>query len=97
MKAMLSSPMRGKTSEEIEMERKQMIELLDDYEVMDTIVEDYENKTDLECFAESIKFMSQSDVLVMGYGWENARGCILEHNIALAYDLPIIYLAEVQK
>jgi hypothetical protein len=37
-------------------------------------------------------FMSKADVLAMGFGWENARGCKLEHDIAKAYGVPVIYL-----
>ncbi len=96
VKIMLSSPMAGKTDEEIADERSAMINEIETiyphYEVMDTFIEDHESKTDLECFAESVKFLSQADVLVMGRGWEDARGCKLEHDIAQAYGLQIYYL-----
>ena len=41
--------------------------------------------------------MSMADVLAMGFGWENARGCKLEHEIAKAYGVHIIYLDELMK
>ena len=31
----------------------------------------------------------------MGHGWENARGCKLEHEIAKAYNMPIVYLDDI--
>lgn len=97
IKIMLSSPMNGKTKEEIDEERNEMAaQLFDKYddncEIMATLVEDHENKSDLECFAESVLFMSMADVLAMGYGWQYARGCRLEHAIAKAYKVPVIYL-----
>ena len=96
-KIMISQPMAGKTKEEIDKERNEMAEQLlryfgDDCEIMATTVENYEEKSDLECFSESIFFMSKCDVLCMGDGWANARGCKLEHEIAKAYNVPIIYL-----
>ena len=97
IRAMISQPMAEKTKEEISDERKKMAELLkskynDDFAIMDTTVPDYDKKSDLECFSESIKFMSQADVLVMGTGWEKTRGCKLEHEIAEQYNVEIIYL-----
>lgn len=59
--------------------------------LMDTTIKNHKDKSDLECFSESVSFMGNADVLVMGKGWESARGCSLEHDIALAYDLPIVY------
>lgn len=103
IKIMLSSPMNGKTREEIDDERNEMANLLFDYygddncEVMSTVVEDHEQKSELECFAESVLFMSMADVLAMGFGWENARGCKLEHEIAKAYHVEIVYLDELKK
>lgn len=97
IKIMLSRPMKGKTREEIEKEEKEMANLLfdkyeDNCEIISSIVENHEEKSELECFSESIFFMSMADVLAMGFGWENSRGCRLEHDIAKAYDVPVIYL-----
>ena len=98
LKIMLSSPMKGKTQEEIEEEREEMFEKIGymdvDYVVMETVIKDAEKKSELECFSESIWLMSKADVLCMGYGWQEARGCRLEHDIAKAYNMPIIYLED---
>ena len=97
IKIMLSRPMKGKTRKEIEKEEKEMANLLfdkykDNCEIISSIVENHKEKSELECFSESILFMSMADVLAMGFGWENARGCKLEHEIAKAYGVPVIYL-----
>ena len=102
IKIMLSSPMNGKTKTEIDNERSEMANLLFDYyddncEIMSTVIENHNEKSALECFSESILFMSMADVLAMGFGWENARGCSLEHDIALAYDVPVVYLNKIKK
>jgi len=102
-KIMLSSPMAGKSKGEIDSERDEMANLLFDYygddncEIISSVVEDHEQKSPLECLSESIFFMSMADVLAMGYGWEDARGCKLEHEIAKAYHKEVVYLDELKK
>ena len=97
---MLSRPMKGKTREQIE---KEMVDVIFDMydhmtcEIISPIVENREEKSELECFSESIFFMSKADVLAMGFGWENSRGCRLEHDIAKAYGVPVIYLDDNEK
>lgn len=93
---MLSFPMNGRTDEEIENTKKEMVEWLfdkydDDCIVIDSIIKDHEEKSPLECFSESIYHMSTADTLCMGKGWNDARGCFLENAIALAYGLEVIY------
>lgn len=100
VKIMLSRPMKGKTREEIEKEEKEFVEILfdeydDNCEIISSIVENHESKSELECFSESIFFMSMADILAMCPGWENARGCKLEHEIAKAYGVKVIYLDEL--
>ncbi len=46
------------------------------------------------CFlAKSIENMSLCHKAYFAKGWENARGCKIEHEIALQYGLEIIYEA----
>ena len=98
---MLSYPMKGKSREEVEKIRDEMIDVIfdklgDTYIIMDTIIKDIDSKTELECFAESVYHLSQSETLLMGEGWEESRGCKLEHDIAKAYGLKIIYFEEIK-
>ena len=99
IKIMLSSPMKGKTREQIDSERKNMIGLLldtfDNSVVIESVIENPEGKTELECFSESIFHMSQCDILAMGQGWEHARGCKLEHEIAKSYGMEVIYIQDI--
>ncbi|MBQ2635376.1 MAG: DUF4406 domain-containing protein [Methanobrevibacter sp.] len=102
-KIMISRPMKGKTKEDIDKDTNEMANLLFDYygddniEIMASIVENHIKKSELECLSESIFFMSQSDILAMGFGWENSRGCKLEHEIAKAYNLPVVYLDNIKE
>ncbi len=98
-KVMISQPMRNKDTNEIltnwhKIARKVVDygkRLDEEYVVLDTLVQNHIFKTPLECFAESVKFLSEVDILCMAGDWANSRGCILEYNIASEYDVPIIY------
>lgn len=104
MRAMLSQPMAGKTDEEIVNTREKAIEYLRDggYEVVNTLFTDeWYSKDKMEerevvqiplCFlAKSLENMSLCHTVYFCKGWENARGCRIEHDAAVAYGLDIIY------
>ena len=42
-------------------------------------------KRPLLCLAESLKLMANADIIVFAHGWENARGCKIEHTCAKEY------------
>ena len=100
-RVMFSQPMANKTYAEICDTKYDTAEKLADkikktlrveaFAIMNTTVPNHEEKTDIECFAESIGYLAKADLLVMCNGWENARGCKLEHDIAEAYGVPIMY------
>lgn len=90
MKIMISQPMNGKTEEQIKEERKSVIEDLESrgYEVIDTVFEqDAPEGVDpaLYFLGKSIDAMSKVDAVVFMKGWNTARGCIVEHDIAIRY------------
>jgi uncharacterized protein (UPF0297 family) len=103
-KAMLSQPMRGKTDEEIIETRNRAIKALEaaGYEVVNTpFTDEWYSKEKMEergvvqipvCFlAKSIENMSLCHAVYFCKGWDRARGCILENEVAKAYGLDIIY------
>ena len=103
-KAMLSQPMAGKTDEEIVATREKAIKVLEEkgYDVVNTLFTDewYSNESMKErgvvqiplCFlAKSLENMSLCHAAYFCKGWENARGCKIEHDAAVAYGLDIIY------
>lgn len=107
MKAMLSQPMAGKTDEEIIATRNRAIEALTakGYEIVNTLFTDEWYSTDAMvargvvqiplCFlAKSLENMSLCHAAYFCKGWENTRGCKLEHDAAKAYGLDIIYEEE---
>lgn len=103
-KAMLSQPMAGKTDEEINATRDKAIKVLQEngYEIVNTLFTDeWYSKEKMQergvvqislCFlAESLESMSLCHAAYFCKGWENARGCKIEHDAAVAYGLDIIY------
>lgn len=95
MKIMISQPMSGKTEQQIRKERKDLANKLMDegYEVIDTIFnfEDVKANKFVYYLAKSIEAMSIADCIIFMKGWEKARGCIIEHDIAQKYEIPIMY------
>ena len=101
-RAMLSQPMAGKTDDEIKETREKAIKTLENkgYEIVNTLFTDewYSKEKMAErgvvqiplCFlAKSLENMSLAAYFCKG--WENARGCRIEHEAAKAYGLDIIY------
>ena len=103
-KAMLSQHMAGKTNEEIVATREKAIAVLESkgYSIVNTLFTDeWYSKDQMEargvvqiplCFlAKSLENMSLCHAAYFCKGWENARGCKIEHDAAVAYGLEIIY------
>ena len=103
-KAMLSQPMAGKTEKEIVDTRERAIRTLEKegYSIVNTLFTDewYSKEAMAErgvvqiplCFlAKSLENMSLCHAAYFCKGWENARGCRIEHEAAKAYGLDIIY------
>ncbi len=90
MKIMISQPMNGKTQKQIEEERAELVENLEDkgYKVVNTIFTDEPPEGDAALYylAKSIDAMSKVDAVIFMQGWEKARGCKIEHEIAIKYN-----------
>ena len=90
MKIMISQPMQGKTEKQIRDERKELVKQLEKegHEVVDTIFakeSTKESDTAIYYLSKSIEAMSKVDAIVFMRGWNNARGCVIEHEIARMY------------
>lgn len=96
MKLMISQPMRGKTNEQIREERKALVEALEKegHEVVDTVFENAPADEDVAIYmlSQSIRYIGKVDGVVFMQGWNNARGCIVEHQVATAYNKFIKYV-----
>lgn len=77
MKVMISQPMNGLTDEEIKV-------INPEWEVLNTLF-DIEFDNPIYYLAKSIEKLAEADVVVFVPGWEKARGCKIEYEIAKAY------------
>ncbi len=102
-KAMLSQPMAGLAQEEIVATRERAIKELESrgFEVVNTLFTDeWYSPEAMEgrgvvnkplCFlAKSLENMANCHAAFFCKGWENARGCKIEHDAAVAYGMEII-------
>lgn len=103
-KAMLSQPMANKTEQEIVETRERAIKVLEEkgFQIVNTLFTDeWYSREQMEkrgvvqiplCFlAKSLENMSLCHAAYFCKGWENARGCKIEHEAAKEYGLEIIY------
>lgn len=109
-KAMISQPMNDLTDEEIEKTREKAIRHLDrlGYKVVNTLfTDDWYSESSMKdrgvvniplCYlAKSLENMSLCSVAYFCDGWEDYRGCRIEHETAEAYGLDIIYAEDEEE
>ena len=95
-KLFISQPMRGKTDEEILKERKEAIEaaeriLGEEVEVIESFFEKAPvDAKPLWFLGKSIELLSDADIVFFAKGWEEARGCKIEHECAVEYGIIVI-------
>lgn len=94
-KVMISQPMKGKTNEQIKKEREELVKELQEagYEVLDTVFENAPADEDVAIYilSQSIRYLGKADMIVFMKGWEKARGCKIEHQVAVEYGKEITY------
>ena len=102
IKVFISCTMNGRSDEEILKTRKDINEKLknvlkQDFEVIDSFFTDFNpNVTQIDpamyYLGLSISKMAAADIVVFAEGWDKARGCKLEYNVARAYGQTCILL-----
>ena len=97
MDVFISQPMNGKKTGEIEYEREEFVKDLkkclgEDINILDTIFHFTEDIPSLVYLGRSIEALAKADLAVFMDGWENARGCKIEHQAAKDYDIPTLEL-----
>lgn len=95
-KLFISQPMRGKNDEEILAVRKQAIEKASELvgepvEVIDSFFQSAPvGVKPLWFIGKSLELLADADVAYFAPGWGDARGCIIEHDCAIAYGIESI-------
>ena len=95
MKIMISQPMKGKTNEQIREERAELVKRLqkEGIEVVDTVFENAPADEDVAIYmlSQSIRYIGKVDAVYFMKGWEKARGCKIEHEVAVEYGKKVFY------
>lgn len=98
VKLFVSQPMRGKSEEEILLERERLAKkagkaLGQSVEVIPTLLDGSgfsEKNKDLQYLAASLRLLAEADVAVFARDWETARGCRIEHAACIDYGITVI-------
>jgi hypothetical protein len=89
-RAVISQPMKGKTGEQIRAERTEIVEQLEGrgYEVVDTVFPGFiDQGLPLKHLAKTLETIAGADLVVFMPGWEQARGCRIEHTACAEYGI----------
>ena len=91
----ISQPMGGRSDDEINAERRRMIEIarqqFGEVDALETFFSDFGPAAKpLDYLARSIEFLAKADVAIFAPGWQAARGCRIEHQCALEYGILVM-------
>ena len=96
MKVFISQPMNGKDEQTILEERAEMVSRIKeqhpDAEILESYFEDYNPSTGnvgLKYLAKSLELLADADEAWFAPGWQNARGCRIENDCAIAYGITV--------
>lgn len=94
VKVFISQPMKDKTNEQIENERKEIIEKAEKHfgeiEIIDSVIKDApKDANSLWYLGKSLEFLSKADVCIFAKQWYTARGCVVEHRACEEYYIKI--------
>lgn len=97
IKVFISQPMQNKTDEQIEAERKRAMEAIkkeydgEEVEIIDSFFKGAPHDAKpLWFLGKSFELLSTADVAYFVKGWDNYRGCKMEHTAAIEYGISVI-------
>lgn len=96
MKIFISQLMRNKTDEEIIAERQKITDACKkeygDVEIIDSFFEGAPHDASPVWFlGKALEKLSEADAVYFADGWNNARGCRIEHTVASEYGIKILH------
>lgn len=96
-KLFISQPMRGFTDEEILKARQKAIAeaekaIGEKVEVLESFFEGFNPTGNIPVayLGKSISLLAEADIVYFGKGWNEARGCKIEHEVAKQYGIKTI-------
>lgn len=101
MKVFVSQPMRGYSEAEVDSAREEALQALAEHlgvprdelsDIPKSSLERVNFLTPVECLGASVKSMARADYAVFAKGWDDARGCRVEHLVAVEYGIPRLEL-----
>lgn len=93
----ISQPMKGLNNNQINVNRNEVIEYAKNKYGFDvTIIDSFfegapAHKKPIWFLGKSIEKLADAEVIIMAPGWEDARGCKIEHDVAKAYGIEVDY------
>lgn len=96
LQVFISQPMSGKTAKEIKEERSRIVSKISEtvaepFNIIDSFFETAPHDAKpLWFLGKSIELLSSADLAYFSKGWENYRGCWIEHACAVAYNIETI-------
>ena len=105
MKVFISQPMSGKTEQEVREAREAAEKFLkekfgDKLELIDSTYdpgfkEDEVKHFSAMCLAYSLTKMAEADLVYFCYGWQDARGCVIEHEVCEKYGIDYLPVSPI--
>ena len=96
-KLFISQPMNGKSDEEILRERETAVHeaeklLGETVDLIDSFFQGAPHTANkpLWYLAKALELLSTADAAYFAPGWDNTRGCLIEHACAEAYGIPVV-------
>lgn len=96
IKVFISQPMHDRTDEQIKAEREKIVKHLEYiYNERIYVIDSFFEKTPHEAkplwfLGKSIQLLADADIVYFAEGWENYRGCCIEHTCAKEYGIEIV-------
>lgn len=103
MKVFISVPMRGRTdveiAEAITIAKSKLAKMAEENNNIIEYVDNFVNMRDdtdiknpsMYCLGGAIQKMSECDTIYFCPGWQEARGCVIENEVAVSYGLIRLY------
>lgn len=100
MKIFISMPMKGLSESEIAGlmtdYANQLHKVYPDAVFIDSLIRKEElNESPVYNLGTSIQMLSQADLVFFAHGWYSARGCRIEREVCIEYDIKTMYEEEL--
>lgn len=104
MRVFISQPMGGLTDEEVLKVRNETIMYLKDsfvfgksVEFIDSFIPNTtEESNSLYLLGRALEKLAEADVCVFVDGWKNSRGCKIEHECCVQYNIERVYITKIK-